>query len=122
MQSIFKDILSDPNFNTGINFLVDSQKVDYSSANYAAFSVQQEVWSSTHNKLGPCKMAFLQQDVTNYGISRQASSMFSPIQLNANRFEIFVRPVHREPADCLLPVKSLAKIPRTFRRSPVPTP
>ena len=122
MFSTFKDILSDPDFNTGMNFLVDSQKVDYSSANYAAFSVQQEVWSSTHNKLGPCKMAFLQQDATNYGISRQASSMFSPIQLNANRFEIFVRPVHREPADCLLPVKSLAKIPRTFRRSPVPTP
>ena len=76
MFSTFKDILSDPDFNTGMNFLVDSQKVDYSSANYAAFSVQQEVWSSTHKKLGPCKMAFLQQDATNYGINRQASSMF----------------------------------------------
>tara|TARA_B100000315_G_scaffold259491_1_gene315762 strand:- start:3919 stop:4329 length:411 start_codon:yes stop_codon:yes gene_type:complete len=76
MLSTFKEILGDPEFATGMNFLVDSRQVDYGKANFVTLSGQKKAWSLTHKNMGSCKVAFLQQDATNYGISRQATSLF----------------------------------------------
>lgn len=80
------EMLADPNYEPGFNFLVDARNMDYTGASYSVLTKFTNAWEALDMQMGPSRMAFVHANTMNFGVSRQSQIVFETPQVIRHPF------------------------------------
>ncbi len=73
--SFMAGFLDGPDFVPGMNFLIDQRQVTFPNVRYADVATMTPIWERLHERMGPCRMAFVHAGDGPFATGRMSAAV-----------------------------------------------
>jgi len=68
-------LLEGPGYVAGMNFLIDQRRVTFPNVRYADVATMTPIWERLHERMGPCRMAFVHIEDGPFATGRMSAAV-----------------------------------------------